>query len=97
MDTSLCMDTKLKATKSGDTYVHFPSTSGEVEQERDLQLTERFQVFSKTFPGELFQSVLVALGSLFHFTFLIEGEHVTKHAWVTSPQRTHQRQERSGW
>lgn len=81
----------LKAMKSGETYVHFPSTPGEVEKERHLQLTEGFQVFSKPFPGEFFQSILVALGSLFHFTFLIEGEHVKAHPWVefTSLQRTH--------
>lgn len=94
--TRLCAWTQsrqleLKATKSGETYVHFPSTSGEVEKERDLQLTERFQVFSKPFPGEFFQSVLVALGSLLHFTFLIEGEHVKKHARITyRRQLTHQ-------
>lgn len=91
---SLCTGRKLtvalKAMKSGDTYIHFPSTSGEVEKERHLQLTEGLQVFSKPFPGEFFQGVLVALGSLFHFTFLIEGEHVKTHPWVefTSQQRT---------
>lgn len=70
------------AMRRGQTYIHFPSTSGEVEEQRHLQLTEGFQVFSKPFPGELFQSVLVALGSLFHFTFLIEGEQVRTHPWV---------------
>lgn len=96
MDMSLCTGRKLwelarKAMKSGETYIHFPSTPGEVEKQRHLQLTEGFQIFSKPFPGEFFQSVLVALGSLFHFTFLIEGEHVKTHPWVefTSLQRTH--------
>lgn len=86
-----CWQLVLKAMKGGETYIHFPSTSGEVEKERHLQLTESFQVFSKPFPGEFFQSVLVALGSLLHFTFLIEGEHVKTHPWVefSAPQRTH--------
>lgn len=89
-----------KVTKSGETYVHFPATPGEVEEERHLQLTEGFQVFSKPFPGELFQSILVALGSLFHFTFLIEGEHVKRHPWVeltSSRELTHQPHERFRW
>lgn len=72
----------LKAMKRQDTYIHFPSTPGEVEKQRHLQLTEGFQVFSKPFSGEFFQSVLVALGSLFHFTFLLEGKHVNTHPWV---------------
>lgn len=81
----------LKAMKRGDTYVHFPSTPGEVEKQRHLQLSEGFQVFSKPFSGEFFQSILVALGSLFHFTFLLERKHVKTHPWVefSSPQRTH--------
>lgn len=58
------------------TYIHFPSTSGEVKEEWHFQLTKCFQVFSKPFSRELFQGILVALGSFFHFTFLIEGKHV---------------------
>lgn len=64
----------LKAVKRGDTYIHFPSTPGEVEQQRYLQLTEGFQVLSKPFSGEFFQSILVALSSLLNFTFLLGGK-----------------------
>lgn len=88
-----------KAVDSGETYIHFPSTSGEVEKERHLQLAEGFQVFSKSFPGELLESILVALGSFFHFTFLIEGERVKTHPLVefTLLQRTRQSQECFVW
>ena len=50
------------------TYVHFPATSREVEEERHLQLPEGFQVLTKPFSRELLQGILVALGGFLYFT-----------------------------
>lgn len=62
------------------TYVHFPATPREVEEKRHLQLPEGFQVLTKPFSREFLQSVLVALGSLLYFPFLIGGQDGKTHS-----------------
>lgn len=63
------------------TYIHFPATSREVEEKRHLQFPKGFQVLTKPFSGEFLQSVLVALGSLLHFAFLMGGQDGKAHSW----------------
>ena len=57
------------------THVHFPAAAGQVEQQRDLELSEGFKVFAETFSGELLQGVLVPLGCLLHFPLLHTHTH----------------------
>lgn len=64
-----------------ETYVHFPATPREVEEKRHLQFPEGFQVLTKPFSRELLQSVLVALGSLLYFTFLVGGQDGKTQSW----------------
>lgn len=63
------------------TYVHLPATPREVEEKRHLQFPKGFQVLTKAFPREFLQSILVALGSLLYFTFLMGGQEGRTHSW----------------
>lgn len=66
-------------SSSGRTHVHFPATSGQVEEERHFQLPEGLEVLAEAFAGELFQSVLVPLGRLLHLPFLSHSNNANKH------------------
>lgn len=69
------------------TYVHFPATARQVEEEGHLQLPEGFQVLTKPFSGELLQGILVALGGFLHFTFLVGAQDGKTHCWSAEPLR----------
>lgn len=67
-----------EVSSSGRTHVHFPATSGQVEEERHFQLPEGLEVLAEAFAGELFQSVLVPLGRLLHLPFLFHSNNFNK-------------------
>ena len=69
------------------TYVHFPATSREVEEERHLQLPEGFQVLTKPFSRELLQGILVALGGFLYFTFLVGAQDSKTQCWSAEQLR----------
>ena len=69
------------------TYVHFPATSREVEEERHLQLPEGFQVLTKPFSRELLQGILVALGGFLYFTFLVGAQDGKTQCWSAEQLR----------
>lgn len=59
------------------THIHFPSAAGEVEQQRDFELTEGLQVLCETLSWELLQGILVPLGGFFHLSFLDQQDSLT--------------------
>lgn len=85
------MDSQLPGMQKGagmrDTYVHFPATPREVEEKRHLQFPEGFQVLTEPFSGELLQSILVALGRLLYFTFLVGGRDGKTQSWSAEQLR----------
>ena len=56
------------------THVHFPATSGQVEEERHFEFPEGLEVLAEALTGELLEGVLVALRRLLHLPLLL-GTH----------------------
>lgn len=52
------------------TYVHFPPTSGQVEEERYFEFPERLEVLAEAFAWKLFEGVLITLRRLLHLPLL---------------------------
>lgn len=59
-----------EAASLGGTHVHFPSTSGQVEEERYFEFPERLEVLAEAFAWKLFEGILIALRRLLHLPLL---------------------------
>lgn len=53
------------------TYVHFPPTSGQVEEDRYFEFPECLEVIAEAFAWKLFEGILITLRRLLHLPLLL--------------------------
>jgi len=57
-----------------ETHVHFPPTSGQVEEERYFEFPERLEVLAEAFAWKLFEGILITLRRLLHLPLLLDKQ-----------------------
>lgn len=65
-----------KKSVSGESYIGFSATAGQIKVQRDPQVFKCLQVVTVAFSRKLPQGVLVPLGCLFHLPFLEDTRRV---------------------
>lgn len=67
--------------KCTDTYVHFPPTPGQVEEERYFEFPECLEVLAEAFAWKLFEGILITLRCLLHLPLLLDKQ---REVWLSS-------------
>ena len=61
------------------TYVCFPPTSGQVEEERYFEFPECLEVLAEAFAWKLFEGILITLRCLLHLPLLLDERNKSRY------------------